>query len=73
MACEDCEDGFVIPDRADLVREVAEDAHERARHAGRWETCPDPMCAAMERWVHEESKPMVQVPSPALLDRLVRG
>lgn len=39
---------------ADLSTVVAamERAHERARHPGPWEFCSDPVCSAMEEWVH---------------------
>jgi hypothetical protein len=46
-------------DLFDGFRRATDDAHHQARHCGPWQMCSDPMCAAIERWLHFETKEVV--------------
>ncbi len=62
--------------REDVVLDVegmAREAHQHADHCGRWEHCPDLICAAIERWVHHETRPVGR-PLPATeAEALIHG
>jgi hypothetical protein len=64
---------YVRAEQADELREVAETAHRQARHAGRFEVCREAMCAAIELWLHFESRPVAGQSSKAAMERMVRG
>lgn len=38
----------------DGLAAVVDDAHRQAGHSGPWNVCGDPICAAIERWLHFE-------------------
>jgi len=42
---------------ADSFRAAATETHRAAGHPGRWETCTDRTCAALEWWLHWEGRP----------------
>lgn len=63
---------YVRAEQADELRQVAETAHCHARHGGRFGVCRDVMCAAVELWLHFESRQR-RVVSDKTKRRVVRG
>ena len=64
---------YVRAAQADELREVAERAHRRAGHDGRFELCREAMCAAIEDWLYHESRPAGREPREAVMGRMVAG
>lgn len=55
------------------MREYMTEAHRRAGHPGRFDVCRDPMCEAIERYLHDREIRCPPKLSQAQMDRMVRG